>query len=90
MRRGCSGWGRTPSRWFCLARLFAAVGLWIQVSWGAILLVTATALELGMYLFGNPNVQLSALGFAVRLVLLVSISLIFILSFQFSRERARD
>ncbi|MEO6394808.1 MAG: hypothetical protein ABIO40_02730 [Devosia sp.] len=75
---------------FCLARLFAAVGLWIQVSWGAILLVAATALELGLYLFGNPNIQLSALGFAVRLVLLVAISLIFILSIQFSRERAHD
>src|SRR5215211_5686238 len=64
---------------FCLARLFAAVGLWIRASWGAILLVTATALELGLYLFGNRNVELSALGFAVRLVLLVAISLIFIL-----------
>jgi hypothetical protein len=75
---------------FCIGRLFAAVGLWIQSSWGAILLVSATAIELGLYLFGNQAVQLSALGFAVRLVLLVAICLIFVLTFQFNRERAHD
>ncbi|MDF2984471.1 MAG: hypothetical protein K0Q69_4243 [Devosia sp.] len=30
---------------FCLARLFAAVGLWIRASWGAVLLVGATLLK---------------------------------------------
>ncbi|MBI4922810.1 MAG: hypothetical protein HY834_13775 [Devosia nanyangense] len=75
---------------FALSRLFAAVGLWIRASWGAVLLVGATGLELGMYLLGNRDVQMSALGFAVRLVLLVSILLIFVLSLRFSRERAHD
>jgi hypothetical protein len=42
-----------------------------------------------MYLFGSRDVQMSALGFAVRLVLLVSIVLIFVLSLRF-RERAHD
>ena len=74
---------------FAMARLFAAVGLWIQASWGAVMLVGATVIELGMYLLGSPDVQMSALGFAVRLVLLVSIVLIFILSLRF-RERAHD
>jgi len=74
---------------FALARLFAAVGLWIRASWGAVLLVGATAIELGMYLFGTGDVQMSALGFAVRLVLLASIVLIFVLSLRF-RERAHD
>ena len=74
---------------FALARLFAAVGLWIRASWGAVLLVGATGIELGMYLFGNRDVQMSALGFAVRLVLLVSIVLIFVLSLRM-RERAHD
>ena len=72
---------------FALARLFAAVGLWIRASWGAVLLVGATAIELTMYLFGNHDIQMSALGFAVRLVLLVSIVLIFVLSLRM-RERA--
>jgi hypothetical protein len=74
---------------FALARLFAAVGLWIRASWGAVLLVGATGLELGMYLIGNRDVQMTALGFAVRLVLLISIVLIFVLSLRM-RERAHD
>ena len=74
---------------FAMARLFAAVGLWIRASWGAVLLVGATTIELGLYLLGSRDVQMSALGFAVRLVLLVSIVLIFILSLRF-RERAHD
>ena len=74
---------------FALARLFAAVGLWIRASWGAVLLVGATAIELGMYVLGNRDIQMSMLGFAVRLVLLVSIILVFVLSLRM-RERAHD
>ena len=74
---------------FALARLFAAVGLWIGASWGAVLLVSATGIELAMYLFGNRDVQMTALGFAVRLVLLVAILVVFVLSLRF-RERAHD
>ena len=33
---------------FSIARLFAAVGLWIRASWGAVLLVIATVVELAM------------------------------------------
>jgi len=74
---------------FAMAQLFASVGLWIRSSWGAVLLVGATVLELGMYLMGNHDIQMSALGFAVRLVLLVSIILVFVLSLRM-RERAHD
>jgi hypothetical protein len=72
---------------FALARLFAAVGLWIRASWGAVLLVGATAVELGLYLMGSRDVQMSAFGFAVRLVLLVSIVLIFFLGLRLRRAR---
>lgn len=75
---------------FGLSRLFAAVGLWIKASWGAVLLVGATVVELGLYLFGNTDVRMSALGFAVRLVLLASILIIFILSIRLERARAAD
>lgn len=75
---------------FALARLFAAVGLWIRASWGAVLLVGATSVELGLYLFGSADVRMSALGFAVRLVLLVSILIIFVLSIRLERSRATD
>ncbi len=74
---------------FAVARLFASVGLWIRASWGAVLLIGATAIELGMYLMGSADVQMSALGFAVRLVLLVSIVMILVLSLRF-RQRAHD
>lgn len=72
---------------FALARLFAAVGLWIKASWGAVLLVGATTVELLLYLMGSKDVQMSAFGFAVRLVLLVSIVLIFILGLRLRRAR---
>ena len=42
---------------FALARLFAAVGLWIKASWGAVLLVGATGVELLMFLLGNRDVR---------------------------------
>ena len=74
---------------FSLAQLFASVGLWIRASWGAVLLVGATVVELGMYLIGNHDVSMSALGFAVRVVLLVSIVVVFVLSLRM-RERAHD
>src|SRR3569833_142623 len=74
---------------FALAQLFASVGLWIRASWGAVLLVGATAIELGMYLLGNRDITMSAIGFAVRLVLLISIVLIFVLTLRM-RDRAHD
>lgn len=75
---------------FASARLFAAVGLWIKASWGAVLLVGATGVELALYLLGNPDVTMSAVGFAVRLVLLASILIIFMLSIRLNRARAAD
>jgi len=75
---------------FALARLFAAVGLWIKSSWGAVLLVGATAVELAMYLTGSPDVQMTVFGFAVRLVLLASLVLIFVLGVRLQRDRVHD
>ncbi len=75
---------------FALARLFAAVGLWIKASWGAVLLVGATAVEIILYLAGNPDVQMTVFGLAVRLVLLASIVLIFVLGMRLRRERSGD
>jgi cobalamin biosynthesis protein CbiG len=75
---------------FSAARLFAAVGLWIKASWGAVLLVGATGVELLLYLLGNPDVRMSAIGFAVRLVLLASILIIFVLSVRMNRQRVVD
>lgn len=70
---------------FCLARLFAAVGLWIRASWGAVLLVGATVIELALYLGGVRDVQMGAFGFALRLLLVGSIAVLFFLSFRLRR-----
>jgi len=75
---------------FSLSRLFAGVGLWLKASWGAVLLVGSTTAELALYLAGSPDIRMSAFGFAVRIVLLVAISVIFALSFRFTRAQAAD
>lgn len=75
---------------FALARLSAAVGLWIKASWGAVMLIGATSVELVLYLLGNPDVQMSAFGFGVRLVLLAAILVIFVLGIRLRRARAAD
>ena len=75
---------------FALTRLFAAVGLWIRASWGAVLLVASTGTELLLYLLGNPDIRMTAFGFAVRLLLLVSIIIIFALGVRLSRVQARE
>jgi hypothetical protein len=72
---------------FCLARLFAAVGLWIRASWGAVLLGLATTVELLMYIFRNPDVTISPFGFAVRLLLVVSVAALLFLSFRMRHAR---
>ena len=73
---------------FCLAKLFAAVGLWIKTNWGAVLLVGATALELLVYAAGIADMRIGAFGFALRAVLLVAIIVVFALSIRFSRAQA--
>lgn len=75
---------------FSMSRLFAGVGLWLKASWGAVLLVGSTTAELILYVAGSPDIRMSALGFAVRIILLVAILAIFALSFRFSRQQAAD
>lgn len=70
---------------FCLSRLFAAVGLWIGASWGAVLLVGATTVELVLFLTGNPHVRLDIFGFGLRLLLVVGILVLVALALRFRR-----
>jgi hypothetical protein len=70
---------------FCLSRLFAAVGLWIGASWGAVLLFGATSAELVLYLIGNRDVQLNLFEFAIRLILVAAIALLFFFSLRLRR-----
>lgn len=75
---------------FALARLFAGVGLWLRASWGAVLLIGATAAELALYVGGSSDIRMTALGFAMRVVLLVAVLVIFALAFRFTRAQAAD
>lgn len=75
---------------FAAARLFAAVGLWIKASWGAVLLVAATGIEMLLFVLGSPDIQMDGFGFAVRLVLLTAILLVFFLAWRVRRERVHD
>ena len=70
---------------FCLSRLFAAVGLWLGASWGAVLLVGATSIELVLFLTGNRDIHLDVIGFGVRLLLVVGVVLLFVLSLRMRR-----
>ncbi len=73
---------------FSLARLFSAVGLWIKASWGAVLLIGATVVELLLYATGNPDIRMTTLGFGMRLILLLAILVIIGLSFRIRRAEA--
>lgn len=73
---------------FTLALLFAAVGLWIKASWGAVLLAAATTTELLMFVFGSHDVEMTVYGFALRLALLVAIVAIVVLSIRIRRAVA--
>jgi len=75
---------------FSLARIFAAVGLWIKASWGVVLLIGATVAELALYLMGSPDVRLSLFGFGVRFVLLLAILVILGLGLRIRLARHAD
>ena len=75
---------------FASSRLFAAVGLWIKASWGAVLLVGATGVELLLYLAGNTDIRMTAPGFAVRIFLVAAIAVLFVLNWRRTRAQATD
>ena len=75
---------------FTVAHLFAAVGIWIRANWGNVLLTGVTVLELGLYLSGSPNVQMSLFGFIVRLVILIAMLLVFLIAFRTRRAAIYD
>ena len=61
---------------FSIARIFAAVGMWIESNWGTPLLFGVTMVELGIYLAGNIRLDIGMVGFVARLIELVGALLI--------------
>jgi hypothetical protein len=56
---------------FAVARLFCAVGLWINSSWGAVVLFGAAATELVLAVLGNAQITLSGGDLVLRIILLL-------------------
>ena len=75
---------------FALARLFAAVGLWIQANWGGVLLIGVSIAELALYLSGSRDVHMTMFGFIIRLALLVATVLLFLAAWRRTREAVHD
>lgn len=73
----------------CVTRLFAAVGLWIGAGWGAIVLIGALGIELGLFLAGSVWVTLSLWGFIFKLVtMLATIGLVSFVWLAMRRQAA--
>lgn len=63
-----------------VARLFAAVGLWINASWGGILLVAAGVVELVTLITGVNTAHYSFVGIVIRVALAATVATILIYS----------
>lgn len=75
---------------FTVARLFAAVGMWIESNWGTPLLFLCTLAELVIFLSGTVRLDIGLVGFALRLVLLIGASLLLWLTFRAWRRAVHD
>lgn len=73
-----------------LTLLFAAVGLWMRASWGAVLLLGALGTQIVLYLIGNPDVSLSMIDFGLRLVVLIGMVLVLLARVRLRRLSAHD
>ncbi|UYQ70758.1 hypothetical protein OF122_11840 [Pelagibacterium flavum] len=72
-----------------LMRLFAAVGLWIRSSWGAIMLAASLVIEIGLYLVGTNWVSLGLWSFIFKLgVMLATFGLLAIAQLSAQRQLA--
>lgn len=72
------------------ARLFAALGLWLQVQWGLVLLAAALFVELAVFLFGDGIVALTLYGFIFKLAALLATIGLIAMSWFLVRRHAHD
>jgi len=73
-----------------LARLFAAVGLWMKASWGGVVLVVSTSWELALFLTGSPDIHIGLLAFGIRVVLLAAVLVMVLMNIRERRAVAHD
>lgn len=72
------------------ARLFAALGLWLQVQWGPVLLAAALFVELFVFLFGSGIVAMTLYGFIFKLAALLATIGLVVISWFMVRRHAID
>ena len=75
---------------FSVSRLFAAVGMWINSSWGGALLIGATLFEIVLLFSGSPNIHLSWFDILVRLGMLGSLVAYLGLLYLNQRDHVHD
>lgn len=75
---------------FTIARLFAAVGMWIESNWGTAVLFLCTLAELLIFLSGVGRLDIGLIGFVLRLILLTGASLLLWLAFRAWRQAVHD
>lgn len=73
-----------------MTRLFAAVGLWIEASWGAVLLVGATVAEVALLFVVPVGLRPSLPDLGLRLVLAIGLAAIFGVRFWHARENVHE
>ena len=72
------------------ARLFAALGLWLQVQWGAVLLAAALVVELGVVLLGNGLIAMTLYSFIFKLAVLLATFALIAMHWFVTRRHATD
>jgi len=75
---------------FTIARMFAAVGIWIRSTWGTPLLLGTTLIELFVFLTGIVRLDIGIFGFALRLLQLAGAILILWTTYRLWRQRIHD
>lgn len=75
---------------FTVARLFAAVGMWIESNWGTAVLFLGTLIELFLFLSGMARLDIGVIGFSLRVMLLAGASLLLWLAFREWRAAVHD
>ncbi len=75
---------------FAIARIFAAVGMWIESNWGVPLLLGTTLVELVLFLFGIVALDIGFFGLIARLVQLAGTLLLLWVAFSAWRSRIHE
>ncbi|WP_127142706.1 hypothetical protein [Pelagibacterium montanilacus] len=74
----------------CIARLFAAVGLWIQSVWGAVIFGGSLLAEVVLFVAAPSLVGTSLIGFIFKVALLLATIALLLFARRASVRRAGD